>query len=578
MNNARSIISIVLSSLIALSACKKEQEHPGGIKDDSLPHRYANGMVSSATPEATQAGLEVLRNGGNAVDAAVAVGFALAVTLPQAGNLGGGGFMVIRMADGRTTALDFRERAPGKATRDMYLDSAGNVIPDLSLTGALAAGVPGSPAGLLAALDAYGTKPRRQVIGPAIRLAAEGFRVQPGLAANIAEKLHDFSRFPSTLAIFAPDSVPLKEGATLRQAALARTLQRISDSGAAGFYSGTTADMIIRQMERSGGIITRQDLLDYKPTERRPVVGTYRGDSIISMPPPSSGGPLLIQMLNMMEGYDFRTIPFHSAAHAHVMAEVMRRAYADRAHHLGDPDFFSVPVAGLISKEYAKSRAATITDSATPSAKVASGDMSAYMHESPQTTHYSVVDKDGNCVSVTVTLNASFGSKLVVDEAGFFLNDEMDDFAAKPGAPNLYGLLGDTANAILPGKRMLSSMTPTIVVRAGKPWLVVGTPGGSTIITTVLQVIQNQIDYGMELREAGDAPRIHHQWYPDTLSYEKGAFTTGALDTLTSLGYKAVERDGPSGRVDAIRIIDVDGKRWMEGYSDSRGYGKADGY
>ncbi|MDB5033157.1 MAG: gamma-glutamyltransferase [Chlorobi bacterium] len=578
MNNARSILSLALSSLIALSACRKDQESPGGIKDDSLPHRYANGMVSSATPEATQAGMEVLRGGGNAVDAAVAVGFALAVSLPQAGNLGGGGFMVIRMADGRSTTFDFRERAPGKATRDMYLDSAGNVIPDLSLTGALAAGVPGSPAGLLAALDKYGTKPRRQVIGPAIRLAAEGFRVQPGLAANIAEKLHDFSRFPSTLAIFAPDTIPLKAGTTFRQPALARTLQRISDSGAAGFYSGTTADMIVRQMERSGGIITHQDLLDYKPSERRPVVGTYRGDSIISMPPPSSGGPLLIQMLNMMEGYDFHTIPFHSAAHAHVMAEIMRRAYADRAHHLGDPDFFSVPVAGLVSKEYAKSRAATITDSATPSARISSGDMSAYMHESPQTTHYSVVDKDGNCVSVTVTLNASFGSKLVVDGAGFFLNDEMDDFAAKPGAPNLYGLLGDTANAIVPGKRMLSSMTPTIIIRDGRPWLVVGTPGGSTIITTVLQVIQNQADYGMTLREAGDAPRIHQQWYPDTVYYEKGAFTTATLDTLKSLGYKTVERDAPSGRVDAIRIIDVDGKRWMEGYSDSRGYGSAEGY
>jgi gamma-glutamyltranspeptidase/glutathione hydrolase len=534
-------------------------------------------MISSASEEATRAGLAVLRDGGNAVDAAVAVGFALAVTLPQAGNLGGGGFMVIRMADGRTTTLDFRETAPGAATRDMFLDPAGNFVPSRSQLGALAAGVPGSTAGLLMALEKYGTKDRRDILQPAINLAEQGFPVHERLNEDLRGKLNDFAHFPGTLKVFAPDSHPPAPGTIFRQPDLAATLRRISDSGADGFYSGPTADLIVAEMKRSGGIITHDDLRNYRPTERKPVTGSYRGYQIISMPPPSSGGVLLIQMLNMMEQYDFTKSGFHSAHHAHLLAEIMRRAYADRAEFLGDPDHFEVPVAGLTSREYARSRAASITDNATPSASIGHGDASRFKNESNQTTHYSVVDKGGNCVSVTTTLNSSFGSKLVVDGAGFLLNNEMDDFSAKPNAPNLYGLVGNEANAIAPGKRMLSSMTPTIVIYKGAPWLIVGTPGGSTIITTVLQVIQNQIDFHMNLVDAIESPRIHHQWLPDSIFYEKGSFTQSAMDSLRKMGYMLVERDEPSGRVDAISITEEDGGRVYYGWSDLRGYGVAAG-
>jgi gamma-glutamyltranspeptidase/glutathione hydrolase len=534
-------------------------------------------MISSASEEATRAGLAILRDGGNAVDAAVAVGFALAVTLPQAGNLGGGGFMVIRMADGRTTTLDFRETAPGAATRDMFLDSAGNFVPSRSQLGALAAGVPGSPAGLLMALEKYGTKNRHDILQPAIKLAEQGFPLHERLNEDLTGKLNDFAHFPGTLKVFAPDSHPPPPGTIFRPPDLAATLRRISDSGASGFYTGPTADLIVAEMKRSGGIITHDDLRNYRPTERKPVTGSYRGYEIISMPPPSSGGVLLIQMLNMMERYNFTESGFHSAQHAHLIAEIMRRAYADRAEFLGDPDHFDVPVAGLTSRDYARSRAATITDSATPSASVGHGDTARFKNESTQTTHYSVVDREGNCVSVTTTLNSSFGSKLVVDGAGFLLNNEMDDFSAKPNAPNLYGLVGNEANAIAPGKRMLSSMTPTIVTYKGAPWLIVGTPGGSTIITTVLQVIQNQIDFHMNLVDAIESPRIHHQWLPDTIFYEKGSFAQSAIDSLRKMGYRIVEREEPSGRVDAISISEEEGERVYYGWSDLRGYGLAAG-
>jgi gamma-glutamyltranspeptidase/glutathione hydrolase len=567
-----------LTLLMALMIISCGTQRTGSVLErDTVSARSYSGMVSSATPEATEAGLAVLRRGGNAVDASVAVGFALAVTLPQAGNLGGGGFMVIRRADGFATTIDFREMAPGAATRDMYLDSAGNFLPDRSQIGALAAGVPGSPAGLLMALEKYGSMPRAEVMRPAIELAEQGFPFHPGLAKDINDKLSLFARFPGTLRVFAPDTIVPATGAIFRQADLAATLRRIADSGAPGFYSGATADLIVAEMRRSGGIITHDDLLRYRPIERKPVIGTYRGDTIISMPPPSSGGALLVHMLNMMELHDFSDIPYHSARHAHLLAEIMRRAYADRTEHLGDPDFHDVPVAGLINKEYARARAATIADSATPSGMISHGAPGTFT-ESPQTTHYSVVDKDGNCVSVTVTLNASFGSKLVVDGAGFLLNNEMDDFAAKPGAPNLYGLLGSEANSIAPGKRMLSSMTPTIILREGKPWLVAGTPGGSTIITTVLQAIHGQVDYGMSLSEAVESPRIHHQWRPDTIFHERGAFTSGTVDSLLQLGHHPVERGEASGRVDAIRIErEKDGRTIYMGWSDRRGYGVAKG-
>ncbi len=572
--------TLILLGALGPSACNAQTERIP--EADPRVARSTGGMVSSATPEATAAGLAVLERGGNAVDAAVAVGFALAVTYPQAGNLGGGGFMLIRMADGRTAAIDFRERAPAAATRAMFLDSAGNFVPDRSQIGALAVGVPGSPAGLLLALRKYGTRSAADVIAPAIGLAENGYRVHAGLATEFAEKAGLFARFPSTVRAFGGDSTSAARvptaGVPLVQRDLAATLRRIAEKGPAGFYEGPTADRIVEQMRASGGIITHDDLRSYSPAERTPLVGTYRGDTVLSMPPPSSGGVLLIQMLNMMEPIDFRSIPRGSAQHAHLLAEIMRRAYADRAEHLGDPDFHGVPVSGLISKEYARARAATIGPRATPSAEVQHGDAAAYSHESPQTTHFSVIDRAGNCVSATVTLNSSFGSKLVVEGAGFFLNNEMDDFSAKPATPNLYGLVGNEANAIAPGKRMLSSMTPTIVVRAGAPWLVVGTPGGSTIITTVLQTIHNQIDYGMTLEQAVAAPRIHHQWRPDALNYERGALAPEALEALHGMGYITMERREASGRVDAIRIErDAAGKRVVIGCSDPRGYGSAQG-
>jgi gamma-glutamyltranspeptidase / glutathione hydrolase len=571
------IASLLLTTIFLITSCGEKYESNATAGSSHEVARSQSGMISSASEEATRAGLAVLRDGGNAVDAAVAVGFALAVTLPQAGNLGGGGFMVIRMADGRTTTLDFRETAPGAATRDMFLDSAGNFVPSRSQLGALAAGVPGSTAGLLTALEKYGTKDRRDILRPAIKLAEQGFRVHERLNEDLSGKLSEFANFPGTLKVFAPDSQVPAPGTIFRQPDLAATLQRISDSGANGFYTGPTADLIVAEMKRSGGIITHDDLRSYRPAERKPVTGSYRGYEIISMPPPSSGGVLLIQMLNMMEGYDFTGSGFHSARHAHLLAEIMRRAYADRAEFLGDPDHFAVPVAGLTSREYARTRAASIADSATPSASIGHGDAARFMNESPQTTHYSVVDKDGNCVSVTTTLNSSFGSKLVVDGAGFLLNNEMDDFSAKPNAPNLYGLVGNEANAIAPGKRMLSSMTPTIVAYKGAPWLIVGTPGGSTIITTVLQVIQNQIDFRMNLVDAIESPRIHHQWLPDTIFYEKGSFAQSTMDSLRNMGYMLLERDEPSGRVDAISITEEEGRRVYYGWSDLRGYGVAAG-
>lgn len=610
------LLAAIITFSLALQSCSDSGSSSDDESDTLVAVRSSWGMVSSASQEATAAGVRILESGGNAVDAAVGVGFALAVTLPQAGNLGGGGFMVVRMADGRTTTIDFRETAPAAATRDMYLDSAGNFLPERSQLGALAAGVPGSPAGLLMALEKFGSMPRAQVMAPAVELAEKGFTVHPRLHEDMKAKLQDFSRFPGTLRALAPGSALPAPGAIFTQPDLAATLRRISDAGASGFYSGRTADLIVAEMQRSGGIITHEDLKNYKPTERKPIIGTYRGDTIISMPPPSSGGILLVQMLNMMEGYDFSSLPLHSARQAHIMAEIMRRAYADRAEHLGDPDFWNVPAEALTSKIYARQRILSIDPLvSTPSDRVTYGDSVLLYRdsllvrdslrwqdslrqrtsvqrrdslrlrdsldiprESPQTTHYSVVDRQGNCVSVTVTLNASFGSKLVVDGAGFLLNNEMDDFSAKPGVPNLYGLVGNEANAIAPGKRMLSSMTPTIVTRNGEPLMVLGSPGGSTIITTVLQVIQNQTDYGMELPEAVEAPRMHHQWRPDTLFYEKGTFGRKALDSLKWMNFNLVERTESSGRVDAIRVErDENGKRVYLGWSDRRGYGTAMG-
>ncbi len=532
---------------------------------DGVTARY--GMVVSGHPEASRVGMEVLRNGGNAVDAAVATAFALAVTLPKAGNVGGGGFMVIRFADGTATTIDFRETAPAGATRDMYLDEEGEAVRSRSRTGHLASGVPGSVAGLLHALDAYGTKPRADLLDPAIRLAAEGFRLTEKQAGHFNRYRDDFLDFPSTVRYFVKaDSSYFVPGETFVQPDLADVLRRVRDEGRDGFYRGRTADLIVAEMERGGGLITHADLEAYEPVERAPVRGTYRGYRVLSMPPPSSGGVALVQLLNAVEPVDLGALGFHTVASMHRMAEAERRVFADRAVWLGDPHFVTVPVEGLVSKAYMRSRMADFNPKrATPSDRVTEGTPpGAPPHESTETTHFSVVDAAGNAVSLTTTINDWFGSKVVVDGAGFFLNDEMDDFTAKPGVPNLWGSVTAETNAIAPGKRMLSSMTPTIVEDPdGDLFLVVGSPGGPRIITTVFQTITGLVDFGLTLPEAVAASRFHHQWRPDVFSYEtdvtapEGApgsgFRPAALDSLEAFGW-TLDPFGNTGAVSAIHV------------------------
>ncbi len=539
------------------------------------PVRARNGMVVSAELHASQVGVEILKQGGNAVDAAVAVGFALAVTFPQAGNIGGGGFMVIRMADGRTATIDFREKAPRKAHRDMYLDSSGAVVTERSLLGHLSAGVPGSVAGLLHALEKYGSKSRKEVLSPSVRLAENGFEVSHRFAQWLKADSVMLVKFDETRRIFTKNGTPYKEGDRLVQKDLAKTLKRIQKEGADGFYRGETADLIVAEMKRGNGLIDLDDLRSYRAVERPPVVGTYRGFDVISMGPPSSGGIVLVQMLNLLEAYDLGHRGPGSSWNIARMTESMKLAYADRAEYLGDPDFFSVPGEWLVSKEYARERRALIdTLGATPSSRIRHGVAPA--RESEETTHYSVVDRWGNAVSVTTTINSWFGSYVTVKGAGFLLNNEMDDFSAKPGVPNQYGLIGGEANAIAPQKRMLSAMTPTIVLRDNKPWLVTGSPGGSTIITTILQVLTNVIDYKMNIQEAIDAPRIHHQWLPDTLLYERHALVQDVRENLAARGYNLKERNGTQGRAEGI-LIDRE-RGLFYGATDPRGYGAAIGY
>ncbi len=539
------------------------------------PVRAKNGMVVSAERHASEAGIRILNEGGNAVDAAVAVGFALAVTYPQAGNIGGGGFMVIRMSDGRTTTLDYREKAPLAANRDMYLDSTGAVLQDLSLVGHRSVGVPGSVAGLLLALERFGTLPRSAVIRPAIELAEQGFPVSYRLAESLKADSSLLGQFAESKRIFLAGGAFLAEGDLLVQSDLARTLRSIAESGEDGFYGGWVADRIAEEMERGGGLITREDLRAYRALERPAVSGTYRGYEILSMGPPSAGGIALIQLLNLLEPFDLSASGFNSSRTIALMAEAMKLVYADRAEFLGDPDFTDVPVAELLSKAYADRRRMLIdTTRATESRNVRHGEIRR--GESPQTTHYSVIDRWGNAVSVTTTLNGSFGSGVTVPGAGFLLNNEMDDFSIKVGVPNMYGLTGGDANAIQPGKRMLSSMTPTIILREGQPFIIVGTPGGSTIMTTVLQVILNVIDHGMNMQEAVDAPRMHHQWLPDTLYVERRGIPADVRENLERRGYVVVERRGTQGRVEGIMIDRAKGVYY--GATDPRGDGAAVGY
>ena len=497
----------------------------------------ANGVVASRSPVASQVGVEIMKAGGNAIDAAVATGFALAVTYPSAGNLGGGGFMVIRLANGDVVANDHRETAPAQASRDMYLDEDGELVAGLSTASHLAVGVPGTVAGLLDVLAAHGTLDREAVITPAIELAKEGFPLPADLAAQF-ERLRDrFAAYPASLRTFAkPGGHPYQLGDVFRQPDLAGTLERIAKNGRASFYGGRNADLIVAEMHRGNGLITHQDLMAYRSVWREPVRGTYRGHDIVSMPPPSSGGALLVQMLNMLEPFDMVASGYGRPATAHLMIEAERRAYADRAEHLGDPDFYDVPMAMLTDKAYAGQRFADFDPAAaTPSESVGAGPR--WPDESPETTHVSVIDGAGNAVAYTTTLNHGYGSKIVVDGAGFLLNNEMDDFSAKENTANTYGLIGRTANAIAPRKRMLSSMTPTIVLRDGEPLLVTGSPGGSTIITTVLQVVVNVIDHGMDLTAAVAAPRLHHQWQPNRIVFEKGALGPDVVARLADIGH-----------------------------------------
>ena len=514
----------------------------------------SNGMVASEQELASRIGLDILKSGGNAVDAAVAMGFALAVALPNAGNIGGGGFMMVHDAKtGKSVALDFREVAPSKATRDMYLDAQGKVIDGKSLYTHYAVGVPGTVAGMEHALKRWGTLPLSRVVAPAVALADKGFPVSETLAKILQQEQKNMGRWPATQAIFWKNGAPLKRGDALVQKDLAQSLRLIGEQGAKAFYEGAIAQKIAAEMAPHAGALSLQDLKNYKVVEREPVRGSYRGYQIVTMPPPSSGGAHLIQILNMMERWPMNQWGVNSAKSIHHMAEGMKLAYADRAEYLGDPDFVKVPLKGLISKRYADQLAAGINATQARSAKdIKPGKPQPY--ESDQTTHYSVVDKAGNAVAVTYTLNTNFGSGIVAKGTGIMLNNEMDDFSAKPGVANAYGLVGGEANAVAAGKRPLSSMTPTLVLKDGKPTLVTGSPGGARIITTVLQTVVNTIDFGMNPAEAAATPRFHHQWTPDELRIEKG-FSADTLALLRQWGHNVAVK--PSmGRTQTIQIRD----------------------
>lgn len=539
---------------------------------EGKPAVSKNGMVVTASPLATDAGAMILNKGGNAIDAAVAVGFALAVTYPTAGNLGGGGFMVIHTSDGRSTTLDFRETAPLKAFETMYLDSAGNYDPQKSQLGWKSAGVPGTVHGLITALEKYGTMTLAEVIQPAIDLAENGFVLSKDMAESVNYYHDDYIKYEPSKKIFTKEGNKYAEGDLFIQKDLAKTLNYIKENGIEGFYNKNIAHKFVQESEKYGGIFTLKDFELYRTIEREPVTGTYRGYKIISMGPPSSGGVCLIQSLNTLENFSLDIYAPLSGQYYHLLIETLKRVYADRSVHLGDPDFYKVPVDFLTSKKYGANIANSITDNALPSELIAPSKLKYY--ESEETTHYSIADKSGNAVSTTYTLNSAYGSRMVVDGLGFLLNNEMDDFSSKPGAPNQYGLIGSYANSIQPRKRMLSSMTPTIVLKNDKPFMVIGSPGGSTIITQVLQVIINVIDFKMNIYDAIDIPRIHHQWLPDEIYYEKGGLPDGTMEILTVKGHKFGTVKS-LGRMEGI-IIDTDSKTFY-GASDPRAYGKASG-
>ncbi len=527
-------------------------------------------MVVTAHPIASEVGKSVLAKGGNAIDAAVAVQFTLAVVFPFAGNIGGGGFMVYRDNMGKSTTLDFREMAPSKAHKDMYLDSDGNVIKDLSTRGHLAVGVPGSVDGMVAAHAKYGSLPWADLVQPAIDLATIGFPV----TKREADGFNRIRESLKQLNTIAPTHL-FKEwvkGDTVAHLDLASTLVRIRDKGRDGFYKGETAKLLVEEMERGSGLISQEDLDNYHSIWRTPIISKYKQYNIITMPPPSSGGIALIQLLQSVENFDLKKLGHNSADYIHLLTEAERRVYADRSDYLGDMDFYNVPVKQLTTLTYNIERMKSFdANKATPSDSIGSGNI---LLESDQTTHFSIVDAAGNAVAITTTLNGAFGSRVVVGKAGFLLNNEMDDFSIKPGVPNMFGLVGGKANAIAPGKRMLSSMTPTIVEKEGKLVLLSGSPGGATIITSVFQSIINVIDFEMTMQESVDAKRTHSQWLPDLIFYEKGGLTEETIKSLENKGHKLMER-GNIGRVDAVKVLD-NGK--LEGAADPRGDDLAAGF
>jgi gamma-glutamyltranspeptidase/glutathione hydrolase len=517
---------VALLALISIVAAASAQIHPFSAR---------KGLVVSDSAIASEVGAEILRKGGNAVDAGIATGFALAVTFPAAGNIGGGGFMVVRLANGVNLAIDYREMAPAKASREMYLDEAGNVIPGRSTVGRWAAGVPGTTAGFYEAHHLFGSLPWADLVEPAIKLARDGFPVSRGLAGSLQAASSKFKPFSDSYRIFCRNGDHFKEGDILIQSDLAKTLTRIRDNGRNGFYEGETARLFAEDADRHEGPFTLKDFSSYIVKARRPLTGTYKGHEIITMPPPSSGGAALIQMLNMLESHNIRRHEPNSAAYVHRLTETMKRAFADRAEHMGDPDFNEIPVGPIIDKKYANELASQITNRATPSIQIKAGEFAP--NEGESTTHFSVVDSEGNAVSNTYTLNTGFGSLVVAEGTGVLLNNEMDDFTSRPGTPNTYGLIQGEKNSIEPMKRPLSSMTPTIVTKNDKLFMVTGSPGGPTIINTVMHSILNVIEHGMTIQEAVAFPRFHHQWMPDRISWEPFGLSPETRLALGAMGH-----------------------------------------